>query len=330
MKGATQCARRVKLLYRSLRAKLGRASRPAQSDPVTQLILGILTRDVQEARARDALERLRACVVDYNELRVIPVIELTDVLGEYPDARRKAEDLSRALNKIFLDEHAVLLDRLKSMSRRDAEAYLRRIEGLEPYTIARIQLLGLQQPAFPLDEAMWAYARSQAIVDSRCSLEEAQSFLERQFENDELPDAAALLRKAAWAEMGAAVKKGEVERILSAPPDRTSRNMLQAVASAAGGSRGSDDVALAPEPPEDDGELEPLKAAAEANDPRRRARRAPVKPAASAAASARTAGAHHAAPERSKAVKLTPKAERKPARNAAARRRPRRSTVRRG
>ncbi|MEP0848297.1 MAG: hypothetical protein HRF50_15925 [Phycisphaerae bacterium] len=329
MKGATQCARRVKLLYRSLRAKLGRASRPAQGDPVTQLILGILTRDVQEARARDALERLRACVVDYNELRVIPVIELTDVLGEYPDARRKAEDLSRALNKIFLDEHAVLLDRLKSMSRREAEAYLRRIEGLEPYTIARIQLLGLQQPAFPLDEAMWAYARSQAIVDPRCTLDEAQSFLERQFDADDLPDAVALLRKAAWAEMGAAVRKGEVERILSTPPDRTSRNMLQAVASAAGGSRGSDDLGPAP-PPERDGKLEPQSAAADAHDSRRRARRAPVRSAASPAAPARASGTHQPAPERSKAVKPATKPERKPAHSAARRRRPRRATARRG
>lgn len=232
MRGATQCARRVKQLFKSLRSKLGRVQRPVQSDPITQLILGILSRDAPESKARDALERLRSCVVDYNELRVIPVFELAGVLGDYPDARRKAEDLSRALNRIFLHEHAVSLDRLKNAARRDVEAYLKRIDGLEPYTIARIRALGFGQPAVPLDEAMWAYARRLQIVDSRCSLEEAQNFLERQFEPDEALEFFALLRKAAWAEMGAAVRRGEVERILSVPPDRTSRNMLQAIANA--------------------------------------------------------------------------------------------------
>lgn len=240
MKGATQCAKRVKQLFKSMRAKLGRVTRPAASDPITQLILGVLTRDAPESKAREVLERLRVSVVDYNELRVIPVFELVSIIDDHPDARRKAEDLSRALNKIFMDEHAVSLDGFKGASRRDVENYLRSIDGLEPYTIARVRLLGFGHPAVPLDEAMWAYARKSGIVDGRCPLGEAQGFLERQVAADDALEFVALLKKAAWAEMGTAVRRGEVERILSVPPDRTSRNMLQAVVSA---SRGPGDVA---------------------------------------------------------------------------------------
>jgi endonuclease III len=230
MRGATRCAQRVKQLFRWLRSHLGRVQHPSVGDPITQLILGILSRDMPEPRAREALGRLRSMVVDYNELRVIPPLELAHLVGDYPDVRTKCEDLSRALNRIFAIEHNVSLERAAGLSRKDQLTYLNRIDGLEAYTRARIRLLGFGQHAVPLDEAMWAYARQKGIVDSRCSLEEAQAFLERQIQEDQALEFFALLRKQAWNEMGTLVRKQKVERILSVPPDRTSRNMLQQVA----------------------------------------------------------------------------------------------------
>lgn len=229
MRGATECARRLKLLWSSLRAKLGKVSPPAITDPITQLILGVLSRDTPETKASEGLERLRGMVVDYNELRVIPPIELAAVLGDFPDARLKCEDLSRALNVVFAREHTVSLDRLAELPRREAAAALETIDGLEPYTRARIRLLGLRQHAIPLDEAMWAAARAGGLVDAKCPLAEAQQFLERQVPEEGNLEFYALLKRYAWSEMGAAVRKREVARILSVPPDRTARNMLQLI-----------------------------------------------------------------------------------------------------
>lgn len=229
MRGATECARRLKLLWSSLRAKLGKVSPPAITDPITQLILGVLSRDTPETKASEGLERLRGMVVDYNELRVIPPIELAAILGDFPDARLKCEDITRALNAVFAREHTVSLDRLIEMPRRDAAAALEKIDGLEPYTRARIRLLGLRHHAIPLDEAMWAVARAQRIVDGRCPLLEAQQFLERQVPEESGVEFYALFKRFAWSEMGAAVRKREVTRILSVPPDRTARNMLQLI-----------------------------------------------------------------------------------------------------
>jgi len=229
MRGATECARRLKLFFSNLRARLGKVNHPPISDPITQLILGVLSRDTPEAKASEGLERLRGMVVDYNELRVIPPIELADVLSDFPDARLKCEDISRALNAIFAREHAVSLDRLADLPRKDVIAALDKIDGLEAYTRARIRLLGLRQHAIPLDEAMWAAARAAAIVDQRCPLEEAQAFLERQISPEEALEFFALLKRHAWSEMGPAVKKRAVRRIVSVPPDRTTRNMLQLI-----------------------------------------------------------------------------------------------------
>lgn len=235
MRGATQCAARLTQLIRSLRTKLGKMTHPATGDPVTQMILGVFSRDLPESKAREAFDCLRGLVVDYNELRVIPPIELTEMVGDIPQARLKCEDLSRALNKVFSLEHELSLERLRTLSRKDAVEYLEKIDGLEAYSRARVRLLGLNHHALPLDEAMWAYARREGIIDPKCSLEEAQSFLERRVPEGDALDVFALLERQAWAELGAAVRKGEVEHIASVPPDRTTRNLLQMVASGRGG-----------------------------------------------------------------------------------------------
>lgn len=235
MKGATQCAKRLQQVFKSLRSKLGKPGRPPEGDAITQLILGVLTRDVPEAKAREALDRMKTAVVDYNELRVIPPHEIGEHLEDLPDARLKSEDISRALNRIFSVEHVVSLERVQALPRRDMLAYLEAIDGLEPYTRARVRLLGFNQPAAPLDEAMLAYVRQEEMVDSGAAHAEAQSFIERTLDGEELLEFFLLVRKQAWSEFAAKVRKGDVERIRSVPPDRTSRNMLRQIAMANAG-----------------------------------------------------------------------------------------------
>lgn len=290
MRGATECARCLKQLIRSLRTKLGKLGRPAAGDAITQMILGVFARDVPESKARAALDRLRALVVDYNELRVVPPIEMAELVGALSDARLKCEDLSRALNKVFAIEHEVSLERLRELPRKEVCEYLEKIDGLDAYSRARIRLLGLQQHAIPLDEAMWAYARRQKIVDRRCPLDEAQRFLERRIPEDEAPEVVRLIEKQAWTEMAAAVRAGEVERIASVPPDRTASNMLQMVAS---GRSATSAAASAVEPaePDDTAQAEkpkpaagPIKKRPVAKVARRSARKTAVKPKAHAPA----------------------------------------------
>ncbi len=310
MRGATDCARRLKSLLNSLRNKHGRVPAPQAGDAITQLVLGILTRDTPESKAVDALERLKLLVVDFNELRVIPPIELAEHLGDFNDARLKAEDIGRALNSIFAREHLVTLDHLVGASQRDVATYFARVEGLEPYTIARVRLLGLQQHAFPLDEAMWAYAKQVKIINPKSPLDEAQQFLERHVPADQTAEAFALLRKAAWAEFSTAVRKRQVERIQSTPPDRTTRNMLQAIAA---GQLVEPEDDLPPELALEgglEGETGPEAAPVESDSAKPKKLSKPAKP----AKSAKPAKAAKKEPPAARPAKPAPKPARKPAR----------------
>jgi endonuclease III len=226
MRGATQCAQRLKKQFAAWRNKHGKVALPAVTDPISQLILGVLSRNMPESKARQVLDALRAQVVDYNELRVIPTYELIEMIGDVPDVNTKAEDILRALNHIFAIEFAVSLDRMRELNKKEAIAYINEIEGLEAYTRARIRLLGLEIHAIPLDEAMWAFARQTEIVDPKCSLEDAHGFLERQISADDALEFVALLQKQAWAQCAAGVRAGEFEHVTSIPPDRASSHML--------------------------------------------------------------------------------------------------------
>lgn len=234
MRGATEAARKVKKVFNALKGSLGKVQRPTPTDAITQLLLGVFSRNQPETKAREMVDRLRSLVVDYNELRVIPVGELADALdSRNPDSWRKCEDVSRALNHIFAIEHAVSLERVKTLPRKDARAYLDRINGLDPYTRARIRLLGFEWHAIPLDEAMWAYCQRESLVDRKAPLDEAQAFLERQVDEADALDFVALLRRQAWSDLAAVIRKGQGPKIESTAPDRKSTNMLQAIAGGA-------------------------------------------------------------------------------------------------
>ncbi len=234
MKGARQCAQRLGRVLRSLRSKAGKVAPPPTGDPIRQLILGIFSRDVPEVRAKEALNRLMDVVVDYNDLRVMAPAEMAEIVEKLSDARRKCEDLSRALNWIFLREHDVTLDHLLEASKKDVLAYLGQVEGLDAYTQARIRLLGLNQHAFPLDSAMWEYACQVEIVSPDAPHAEAQAFLERQIPEKDALNVFAMMRKVAWAECGAKVRRGTARRVSGAPLERTTTHMLAELQEASG------------------------------------------------------------------------------------------------
>lgn len=318
MKGATQCAKRLKDVIKRLKKSTAEAP-PSSGDPIAELVLGVLTRDQPESRAQDALKRMLRDVVDFNELRVIPTYELEELVGgNVPDVRTKCDDISRALNFVFARRHAVSLDFAAAMSKRESAEYLLSVEGLEPYTAARIRLFGFEQHAFPLDEAMWAFARANEIVDPKCDLLEAQSFLERQISEKDARVLYAALREAAWAEFRDAVRKQQVERIQSVPPDRTSQHMLRdvsegvpstpaVVANSQPAQPVREEVAEAPEEEE-----EPKRKAA----PARSARKSKAKAGAAAKKPARAASAKSATGKKTTAKRTTSRKTRKSSRSA--------------
>ena len=127
--------------FSSLLKKLGKPKEPLpleDADPVTVLVMSFLMWDATTARAVTAHKRLMDRVVDYNDLRVSMPHELVDWIGpRYPQALERCQRMRAALRHLYDREHAVNLDRLRELGRREVKTYLRSLDGVAPYVADR-------------------------------------------------------------------------------------------------------------------------------------------------------------------------------------------------
>ena len=170
---------------------------PKQSqDPLQALVRAAMSFDVPDARADEAMKHIEREFVDLNELRVATDLEIQEMLGSrYPEIGRRVEMITRSLNNNFEREHTLSLDRLKTVSKRDARQFLRELPEIHPFVEAYVMLFGFDGHAFPLDEDTAEYLRDQKVLEEGASLDESQRFLEHQLKAEECYDLFAALRR---------------------------------------------------------------------------------------------------------------------------------------
>ena len=207
MKNATKHAEDL----RSLMKRLARDCRPEPKeplDPLTALVRGAMSLDVPDARADEAMAAIGREFVDLNELRVATELEVQEMLGtRYPGIERRVSMITQALNAIFEKEHTLSLDRLKTISKRDARQFLRDLPDMHPFVEAYVMLFAFDGHAVPVDEQMLAYLREAGIVEADTPLDEAQRFVEHAVKAEESYDWYSCLRRASQGDDGRAKKK---------------------------------------------------------------------------------------------------------------------------
>lgn len=172
--------------------------RPESASPLLwQLVFSILAWEASPARAVAACKRLHAEVIDYNELRVCLPDEIATIIGErYSRAIERATRLRSTLNDLFRRQHAVSLDHLTTMNKRDARAYLESLEGCPAYAAARVTLFELDGHAMPVDHRLMNALGAHHALPETDDVHTASTWLERQLRTGEAKQAAQLLE--AW------------------------------------------------------------------------------------------------------------------------------------
>jgi endonuclease III len=192
----------------SLRSLLKRLTKdgpapPRQpQDPLHALVRAAMSYDVPNARAEEAMRAIDGEFVDLNELRVATELEVQELLGsKYPAIEQRVTMITQALNNIFEREHTLSLERLRTVSKRDARQFLRELPGVNPFVEAYVMLMSLDGHAVPVDEWMRNYL-SPAIVEASASIDEIQRFLEHHLKAEECYDFFYLVRQASQSADG--------------------------------------------------------------------------------------------------------------------------------
>ena len=194
MKNESSFAKKFAPLFRKL--KKSSDAQPADPlDPIGQLVLSFLQWNATTKTAQTAFDKLMRVMVDYNDLRVSHAQEIITVLGErYPNAQDRTERLLKALQEIYLRERAMSLDMLLKKPKKEVRTYLDTLPGVPPYVAAQVTLLCFGGHAVPVDELLAQRLRSELVVDPEASIEQIQSYLERQIRANEGLQAHAIFR----------------------------------------------------------------------------------------------------------------------------------------
>ena len=185
MKNATKHAEELKSLCRKLVREHKPEPKPAV-EPLWAVVRGAMSYDVPDNRADEAIKAIEKEFVDLNELRVATDLEIQELLGvKYPAIEKRVAMITQSLNAIFEKEHTLSLDRLKTVSRRDARNFLRDLPDIHPFVEAYVMLLSFDGHSMPIDDVMLSYLREEEILDDTVNLEEAQKFVEHHLKAEE-------------------------------------------------------------------------------------------------------------------------------------------------
>ena len=209
MKNATKHAEEL----RSLMKRLVKEHKPEPKQPkdaLQALVRAAMSFDMPDAKADEAMRHIEREFVDLNELRVATDLEIQELLGtRYPAIERRVAMITQSLNDIFEREHTLSLDRLKTVSKRDARQFLRELPDIHPFVEAYVMLYGFDGHSFPIDDEILGFLRDQGIVEDATPIDEAQRFVEHHLKAEECHDLFAALRKVVSDEGSRGKKKAK-------------------------------------------------------------------------------------------------------------------------
>ena len=158
-------------------------------DPLARLIRGFLEYDCDELRTAAAERKIMENMVDFNELRVTPAIELAALLGvRYPFAESRCSALHRTLQSIFDREHLMRLDRIKEMKKAEVRPYFQSLAGITPYVEAAIAVDCFGIAAAPIDTKMLLWLISKDALPEGTDIKAAQHIVEKHIKAGEAED----------------------------------------------------------------------------------------------------------------------------------------------
>jgi endonuclease III len=197
MKNATKHADELKSLLKKL-LKEEKPEAMESLDALQALVRGAMSYDVPDSKANDAMKAINREFVDLNELRVATDLEIQEMLGQrYPQIEKRVAMITQSLNYIFEKEHTLSLDRLKTLSKKDARQFLRDLPEIHPFVEAYVMLFAFEGSAVPIDDEILKYLIEEEIVEEGTSLVDAQKFVEHSIKADDAYDTYVCLRRAA-------------------------------------------------------------------------------------------------------------------------------------
>ena len=153
----------------------------ATNDPVTELVLTLLSQNTSDTNSGRAFQQLLKRYPDWDAVLEAPVEELEETIRPGGLARTKAPRMQALLSQLR-DRLGPEWDasRLVDMPISEAKRWLTELPGVGPKTAACVLLFSLGRPALPVDTHVHRVAQRLGLIGAKVAAVPAHDMLEAQ------------------------------------------------------------------------------------------------------------------------------------------------------
>ena len=163
-----------------LLAAYGQPELKDQLDPLSELILTILSQNTADVNTARAYRALRRRFPTWEQVLAAPTRDVADAIRIGGLADIKAPRIQGILRQLQAERGALDLGFLADLPLDEARAYLTALHGVGPKTAACVLLFALHRPALPVDTHVHRVALRLGLVPPKASAEKANALLEAQ------------------------------------------------------------------------------------------------------------------------------------------------------
>jgi len=164
-------------IIRLLAEEYGNLSWSQHRDPLSELIMTILSQNTSDHNSRRAFDRLITTFGSWQAVAEASVEEIAQAIRYGGLAQVKAPRIKKILDQISAQRGSLDLMFLHELPLAEAKAWLQGLPGVGPKTASCVLLFSLGKPALPVDTHIYRVAKRLGIIGPGASAERAHEIL---------------------------------------------------------------------------------------------------------------------------------------------------------
>lgn len=174
-----EIVRRLSVLY-------GEPELRTHGDPMTELVLTILSQNTSDGNSGRAFMRLTSRFPAWESLMAADPAEIEDAISVGGLAKVKTPRIKRVLEDVWQQCGSFDLAFLGDMTLDNAKSWLTALPGVGPKTAACVLMFALGKPALPVDTHVHRVAQRMGLVPEKATAEKSHDLLEAILEPDDV------------------------------------------------------------------------------------------------------------------------------------------------
>ncbi len=164
-------------IIRLLAEEYGNLGWSRHRDPISELIMTILSQNTSDHNSRRAFDRLITRFGNWQAVAEASVEEIAQAIRYGGLAQVKAPRIKQILDQISAQRGSLDLTFLQELPVAEAKAWLQGLPGVGPKTASCVLLFSLGKPALPVDTHIYRVTKRLGLIDPRASAERAHEIL---------------------------------------------------------------------------------------------------------------------------------------------------------